>query len=117
MEPKPGPLLSQLGTLHFPFRFLILSATAEFFYDTPSGAEGTKRNFITIKSGDGCLFNGGSLHHGVSKILPDTAPDWFGSTTFGKLGARFNLQFRDLVSISNIYVPQFDRKYYELKET
>jgi hypothetical protein len=63
------------------------------------------------------MFNGGTLYHGVSRIFPDTAPDWFASTHYGKLGARFNLQFRDLLSVSNIYVPQFNSPFVPLKNS
>jgi hypothetical protein len=62
------------------------------------------------------MFNGGSLLHGCCEIQPGTAPEWWETTEFAKSGARFNLQFRDLLNISNTYEPHFGHAYYPLDQ-
>jgi hypothetical protein len=91
--------------------YLIRRCSANFFYDVPLPYGNVERNFIKLASGDGCLFNGGTLLHGISEIYPDTAPKWWESTEFAQLGSRFNLQFRDLRDIKNIYTPHFNSSY------
>ena len=91
-----------------------IGSAANFFYDEPTDTgtnTGTIRHFLKLNSGDGCLFNGGKLFHGISEIFPSDVPSWWKSTEFGKLGSRFNLQFRDLNKARNIYRPLFDKRY------
>jgi hypothetical protein len=66
---------------------------AEFFYS--NGQDG-QRTVVNLESGDAIIFNGGLLHHGVSKILAHTAPKFWKEHDISLFEmARFNLQFRD----------------------
>jgi len=68
---------------------------ADFFYS--QGKEG-ERTYIKLESGDALIFNGGTLFHGVERIYPDTAPDfWTSNETEISLYdmSRLVLQFRD----------------------
>ncbi len=78
--------------------------TAEFFVEPERNS--STREYITLKSGgktvnytkemvDAVIFNGGQLYHGVSKILPNTAPAFWKAHGIQNNMARFNLQFRD----------------------
>jgi len=49
--------------------------------------------------------------HGISEVFPDSAPEWFKESEFGRLGSRFNLQFRDLREVGNRYIPTFNKEY------
>lgn len=67
--------------------------TAEFLYGDQCDAE--TANKVMLESGDVLIFGGKSRHifHGVSKIIPDTAPKTLLEETNFRSG-RLNLTFR-----------------------
>jgi len=67
--------------------------SADFFYSI--GLEGS-RTEVRLESGDVIIFNGGQLHHGISKIHANSAPSFWNSHGISVYEmSRLNLQFRD----------------------
>jgi len=64
--------------------------SADFFFSTTMAGE--KVN-IRLDSGDAIIFNGQKLFHGVEKIYPQSAPNWWREGEYKD--CRYNLQFRD----------------------
>lgn len=70
-----------------------LGDTATFLYGDQRDIN--KAQEVELESGDALIFGGKSRHifHGVSSIIPNTAPKWLIEET-GMLPGRLNLTFR-----------------------
>jgi len=93
LYPHGGSFIPHLDGARGWVLSLSIGDAAEFYYS--HGVDG-ERTRVRLESGDAIIFNGGQLHHGVSKIYPSSAPQFWNTHEISVYGlARLNLQFRD----------------------
>lgn len=82
-----------------------IGCTATFFY--MFGKNG-KKHYVTLESGDAMIFNGGALYHGISKVFPGSAPEFWADHEIAVFGMdRLVIQLRDPVRDKLTYNPYF----------
>lgn len=75
MYPSDGALHSHQDGVKGQVLGLTLGQSTMFHF-SPTQKE-KDRTEVLLESGDLILFDGGKLWHGVDKIIPDTAPQWW----------------------------------------